>query len=78
MIPPNSSRITYCIIILSIRINLLLVSSASIACGAKFLFNSANHTQRSLSTYPFPLFFEEWGLDIKKVSNSVGTIKAIL
>lgn len=32
----------------------------SIACGAKFLFNSANHTLRSLSTYPFPIFYEEW------------------
>ena len=28
----------------------------SIACGAKFLFNSANHTLRSLSSYPFPIF----------------------
>lgn len=36
-----------------------------IACGAKFLFNSANHTLSSLSTYPFPLFFEEWGLEKK-------------
>ena len=35
----------------------------SIACGARFLFTSANHTLRSLSTYPFPLFFEQWGLD---------------
>ena len=35
----------------------------SIACGAKFLFTSANHTLRSLSTYPFPIFFEQWGLD---------------
>ena len=35
----------------------------SIACGVKFLFNSANHTQSSLSTYPFPIFYEEWGLD---------------
>ena len=34
----------------------------SIACGAKFLFNSANHTLSSLSTYPFPLFFKEWDL----------------
>lgn len=42
----------------------------SIACGAKFLFNSANHTMRSLATYPFPLFFEEWGLDIKNVADS--------
>ncbi len=33
----------------------------SIACGAKFLFASANHSLSSLSTYPFPLFYEEWG-----------------
>ena len=32
----------------------------SIASGAKFLFNSANHTLRSLSTYPFPIFYDEW------------------
>lgn len=31
----------------------------SIACGAKFLFTSANHALRSLSTYPFPIFFDE-------------------
>lgn len=42
----------------------------SIACGAKFLFNSANHTMTSLSTYPFPLFFQEWELDIKDVATS--------
>lgn len=39
----------------------------SIACGAKFLFNSANHALSSLSTYPFPLFYEEWGLEKKDV-----------
>lgn len=33
----------------------------SIACGAKFLFNSANHTLRAPSTYPFPLFYERHG-----------------
>lgn len=42
----------------------------SIACGAKFLFNSANHTMSSLSTYPFPLFFEEWGLEKGDVATS--------
>ena len=42
----------------------------SIACGAKFLFNSANHTLSSLSTYPFPLFFVEWGLEKKDVTNA--------
>ena len=36
----------------------------SIACGAKFIFNAANHALDSLSTYPFPIFFEEWGLPI--------------
>ena len=39
----------------------------SIACGAKFLFNSANHTLRSLSTYPCPIFYEEWGLEGKDI-----------
>ena len=42
----------------------------SIACGAKFLFTSANHAMRSLSTYPFPIFFEEWGLDVKEITNA--------
>ena len=42
----------------------------SIACGARFLFNSANHSMTSLSTYPFPIFFEEWGLNIKHVANA--------
>ena len=39
----------------------------SIACGAKFLFSSANHTLRSLSTYIFPVLFEEWGLDVERI-----------
>lgn len=42
----------------------------SIACGAKFLFTSANHTLSSLSTYPFPIFFEEWGLDAANVADA--------
>ncbi|MDL2323604.1 CatB-related O-acetyltransferase [Ruminococcaceae bacterium OttesenSCG-928-A16] len=40
----------------------------SIACGAKFIFTSANHTMQSLSTYTFPLFYEEWGLDKRDVT----------
>lgn len=47
---------------------LVIGKFCSIACGARFLFNSANHTMCSLSTYPFPLFFEEWGLDSKDVT----------
>lgn len=42
----------------------------SVACGAKFLFASANHTMRSLSTYPFPIFFEEWGLDAADIADA--------
>lgn len=40
---------------------LVIGKYCSIACGAKFLLNSANHTLRSLSTYPFPIFYEAWG-----------------
>lgn len=48
----------------------------SIACGAKFLMNSANHTPASLSTYPFPLFGEEWntGLPVTDAWNRRGDI----
>ncbi|MCI8809327.1 MAG: CatB-related O-acetyltransferase [Oscillibacter sp.] len=49
---------------------LVIGKFCSIACGAKFLFNSANHTQTSLSTYPFPIFFEEWNLDIKDIASA--------
>ena len=49
---------------------LIIGKFCSIACGAKFLFNSANHTLSSLSSYPFPLFFEEWGLDKQNVTAS--------
>ncbi|MPM13083.1 Virginiamycin A acetyltransferase [bioreactor metagenome] len=49
---------------------LIIGRFCSIACGAKFLFTSANHTMKSLSTYPFPIFFEEWGLDIKNVASA--------
>jgi virginiamycin A acetyltransferase len=42
----------------------------SIACGAKFIFTSANHAMGSLSTYPFPIFFDEWGLDIKDITKA--------
>ena len=42
----------------------------SIACGAKFIFTSANHKLGSLSTYPFPLFFEEWDLDKANLTDS--------
>ncbi len=49
---------------------LVLGRFCSIACGAKFLFNSANHAMGSLSTYPFPLFFQEWGLEKARVAEA--------
>lgn len=42
----------------------------SIACGAKFLFTSGNHAMKSLATYTFPIFFDEWGLDVKSICNA--------
>lgn len=42
------------------RDRLIIGKFCSIACGAKFLFNGGNHSMRSLSTYPFPIFYEEW------------------
>lgn len=49
---------------------LIIGKFCSIACGAKFLFTSANHTMKSLSTYPFPLFFEQWELDKSNVTHA--------
>ena len=49
---------------------LIIGKFCSIACGAKFIFNSVNHSLSSLSTYPFPIFFEEWNLDVKDIKNA--------
>jgi len=48
---------------------LIIGKFCSVACGAKFIFTSANHSMRSLSTYTFPIFFEEWGLDVKDIKS---------
>lgn len=42
----------------------------SVACGAKFLFTNGNHSLRSLSTYTFPIFYEQWGLDPKNIRDA--------
>ncbi len=49
---------------------LVIGKFCSLACGVRFLFNSANHSMESLSTYPFPVFYEEWGLDPKNVASA--------
>lgn len=55
---------------------LIIGRFCSIACGAKFLLNSANHTLNSLSTYPFPIMPEEWELemDVTKAWDNKGDI----
>lgn len=52
------------------RDRLTIGKFCSITCGAKFIFTSANHKLGSLSTYPFPLFFEEWELDKSNVTDA--------
>lgn len=42
----------------------------SIACGAKFMFTSVNHSMQSLANYTFPIFFDEWGLDAKDICDA--------
>lgn len=49
---------------------LIIGKYCSIACGAKFMFTSGNHKMGSLSTYPFPILFEEWGLDIADITDA--------
>jgi len=43
---------------------LIIGKFCSIASGARFLFNGANHTLSSLSTYPFPVLASEWELNV--------------
>jgi virginiamycin A acetyltransferase len=49
---------------------LIIGRYCSIACGAKFIFTSANHTQRSLSSYPFGIFFDEWDLPVERIADT--------
>ena len=49
---------------------LIIGKHCSIACGAKFLFTCANHAMRSLSTYPFPIFANHWGMDWADVASA--------
>lgn len=49
---------------------LIIGKYCSIACGAKFMFTSGNHTRRSLATYPFGIFFGQWDLPVKNITQS--------
>lgn len=49
---------------------LIIGKFCSIACGTKFMFTSGNHSLKSLSTYTFPIFFDEWNLDVKNITSA--------
>ena len=55
---------------------LVIGKFCSIACGTRFLMNSANHALDSLSTYVFPIFYEEWdhGMDVTEAWDRRGDI----
>lgn len=44
---------------------LVIGKFCSIACGATFIMNGANHSLKSLTNYTFPIFRDEWGTDQK-------------
>ena len=52
---------------------LIIGKFCSIACGARFLFNSANHTLTSLSTYTFFMRNGDW---TGRTSPALGTTRA--
>jgi virginiamycin A acetyltransferase len=58
------------------RDKLFIGKFCSVACNSKFIMTSANHSLKSLSTYPFPIFFEEWEkqIDITKAWDNKGDI----
>jgi virginiamycin A acetyltransferase len=49
---------------------LIIGKYCSIACRSKFIFTSANHSKQSLSTYPFPIFFDEWSLNVADITKA--------
>ncbi|MCP5455866.1 MAG: CatB-related O-acetyltransferase [Thermotogae bacterium] len=49
---------------------LIIGKFTSVACGAKFMFTSGNHTLKSFSNYTFPIFFEEWGLPVSEIKDA--------
>ncbi|AZV57955.1 CatB-related O-acetyltransferase [Clostridium sp. AWRP] len=49
---------------------LIIGKFCSIACKTKFLMTSGNHTMKSLSTYTFPIFYEEWDLDVRHITDA--------
>lgn len=52
---------------------LVIGKFCAIASDVKFIFNAANHTLKSLSTYTFPEFFEEWGYKVDNITEAFDT-----
>ncbi|MBX4265436.1 CatB-related O-acetyltransferase [Clostridium estertheticum] len=49
---------------------LIIGKFCSIACKAKFLMTSGNHTMKSLSNYTFPIFYEGWDLPVSHITDA--------
>ena len=49
---------------------LIIGRYCSIACGAKFMFTSGNHTTRSLSSFPFGIFTDDWGIPFSEMTQT--------
>ena len=49
---------------------LIIGKFCSIACGAKFMFTSGNHALRSLSTFPFGIFTDDWRVPFPEMTKT--------
>ena len=49
---------------------LIIGKYCSIACNTKFIMTSGNHAMNSLSSYTFPIFYEEWGLEVSRITEA--------
>ncbi|MBU3153706.1 CatB-related O-acetyltransferase [Clostridium estertheticum] len=49
---------------------LIIGKFCSIACKAKFLMTSGNHTMKSLSNYTFPIFYEEGDFPVSNITDA--------
>ena len=68
--PTLFEKIMFSIIIPLTTINCILENFVLLPAELASSLIGANHSMTSLSTYPFPIFFEEWGLNIRDVAKA--------
>ncbi len=49
---------------------LIIGKFCSVACGAKFMFTSGNHALKSLSSFPFGIFTDDWGIPFAEMTKT--------